>query len=44
MDISFDIEVTEAKSLTGVKNIQMEGTVSQIFDSGLAFDFIKKNG
>ena len=43
MNISFDIEVTEMKSLTGVKNIQMEGTEYQIFDLGLSFDFIKKN-
>ena len=32
------------KSLTGVKNIHMEGTVSQIFEIGLSFHFITKNG
>ena len=44
MDISFDIQVTEMKSLKGVKNIQIEGTVSQIFELGLGFDIMKKNG
>ena len=44
MDISFNIQVTEMKLCTGVKNIHMEGTVSQIFDIGLSFDFILKNG
>ena len=44
MDISFDIQVTEMKSLTGVKTIHMEETVSPILDLGLSFDFIKKNG
>ena len=32
MDISCDILVTEMKSLTRLKNIPMEGIVSQIFD------------
>ena len=27
-----------------VYNIQMEGTVSQIFDLGLSFNFMQKNG
>ena len=30
------------KSSTGVKNIHMEDTVSQIFYLGLSFDFIVK--
>ena len=44
MDISFNIEVTEMKFCTGVKNIHTEGTVSQIFDIWLSLDFIKKTG
>ena len=40
MDISFDIHVTVMKSLTWVKNIQMEGNVSQIFYLNLGFDFM----
>ena len=42
MDISFDIQVTEMTSLAGVKNIKMEGKVSQNFNLGLGFDFMKK--
>ena len=42
MDISFDIQVTEMTSLAGVKNIKMEGKLSQNFDLGFGFDFMKK--
>ena len=40
IDISFNIQVTEMKFCTGVNNIHIEGTVSQIFDIGLSFYFI----
>ena len=32
------------KLYTHVKNVYMEGTLSQIFDLGLRFHFIEKNG
>ena len=32
------------KFSTDVQNIHMEGTLSQIFDEGLSFYFIQKNG
>ena len=40
-DISLDIDVTELKFAIQVKNIAIEGSVSQIFDEGLLF---KKTG
>ena len=44
--LSFDIlrnnDFTEIKFSTSVKNIHMEGTVSQIIYLGLSFDFIEK--
>ena len=44
MDISFNIQVTEMNFLTEVNSIHMEGTMSHIFDKGLSFVFIVKNG
>ena len=44
MNISFDIQVTEMNFLTEVNSIHMEGTMSHIFDIGLSFVFIVKNG
>ena len=40
MDISFNMQVTEMKSSTGVRNIHVEGTVSQICDIWLSFNYI----
>ena len=39
-DILLDIVITELKLETQVKNITMEGSVSQIFYLGLSFYFI----
>ena len=39
-DISLDIDVIESKFGTQVKNIAIEGSVSQIFESGLSLYFI----
>ena len=43
-NFSLNIEVNVLKFSIDVKNILMEGTVSQIFDLGLRFCFISKNG
>ena len=43
-DIMLDIIVKEMKFGMGVENNHIEGTVSQIFDLGLSFYFISKNG
>ena len=43
-DISLNIHVNIFKFSTYVKNIHIEGYVSQIFYLGLSFCFIKKNG
>ena len=43
-DFPLNIEVNVLKFSIDVKNILMEGTVSQIFDLGLRFCFISKNG
>ena len=43
IDISPDIEVTELKFVTIVKNIPMEGPVSYFFHLGLSFYFMSKN-
>ena len=42
--ISPNIQVNILKFSTDVKNILMEGSVSQNFDVGLSFCFIPKNG
>ena len=39
-NISLIIEITVIKCYTHIKNIHMEGTVSQNFYSGLSFYFI----
>ena len=44
MDISLNIKVRDMKSLVGMQNIHMQGTVSQILDLGLSSDFMSKNG
>ena len=44
IDISLNIYTLMIKSYTGVLNIPLEGTVSQIFYLGLGFDFMTKNG
>ena len=44
MDISLKIYTLVIKCYTGVLNISLEGTVSQIFHSGLGFYFMTKNG
>ena len=41
-DISLNIYDKNMKCSTGVKRIHTEGTVSQIFDLGIIFHFIKK--
>ena len=41
---SLNIEVNVLKSSADVKNILMEGSVSQIFYLGLSFCFTSKNG
>ena len=43
-DFSLNIVVNVLKSFTDVKNILIEGSVSQIFDLGLGFYFMLKNG
>ena len=43
-DFSLNIEVNVLKSFTDVKNILIEGSVSQIFNLGLSFCFMSKNG
>ena len=44
-DFALNIEVNVLKISADVKNILMQGTVSQIFDLGLSFCFIyKKKG
>ena len=43
-DYSFTIRNTWVKFYTLVNNINMEGTVSQIFDIGPRFIFMSKNG
>ena len=40
IDISLIVEIAVIKSNTDVKNIHMEGTLSQIFYLGLSFYFI----
>ena len=42
--ISPNIQVNILKFSTDVKNIPMEGSVSQNVDLGLSFCFIQKNG
>ena len=44
MDILLNIEVRYMKFLTELENILMQGTVSQIFDEGLSFYSMSKNG
>ena len=44
MDISLNIYTLVMKFYTGVLNILLEGTVSQIFNLGLGFYFMTKNG
>ena len=44
MDISFNISVSEMKSLTGIKQVNMKESVSKIVNKGLSFNFIKKRG
>ena len=39
-----NMQVTEMKSSTGVRNIHVEGTASQIFYIWLNFSFSFKNG
>ena len=41
MDISFPTEYKQFKFSTCIHEIQMQGTVSQIFDLGPSFDVIK---
>ena len=43
-DFSLNIEINVLKSLTDVKNILLEGSMSQIFCLGLSFCFMSKNG
>ena len=43
-DISLIFEVSDLTFLTGVDNLHMQGTVSQITDSGPSFHFMSKNG
>ena len=43
-DFWLNIKVKILKFSTDVKNIVMEGSMSQIFDLGLGFCFISKNG
>ena len=43
-DISLNNKLPVIKVYTGIKNIHIEGTVSQIFYLGLTFDLILKNG
>ena len=43
-DFWLNFEVKLLKFSTDVKHIVMEGSVSQIFDLGLSFCFISKNG
>ena len=43
-DLLLTIEVNVFKFSTDVRNIRMEGSMSQILDLGLSFCFIKKNG
>ena len=43
-DISLNIQAKIMKFQTHVKNIHMEGTVSQIFYIGPSFYFVSKNG
>ena len=43
-DFSLTIGVNVLRFSTGVRNLHMEGSVSQILDLGLSFCFIKKNG
>ena len=44
MDISLNIQTLAIKFYTGVLNIPLEGSVSQIFYLGLSFYFMIKNG
>ena len=44
MDISLIFEVSDLKFSTGVDNLHMQGTVSQIFYLGPSFYFMSKNG
>ena len=41
LDISLNIHFLIIKFLIRIENIKMEGTVSQIFDLGPSFDFMK---
>ena len=43
-DISFVIQNKQMRFSTDVKHFHVEGTVPQIFDLGLSFYFISKNG
>ena len=43
-DFSLTFGVNVLKFSTDVRNIRMEGSVSQILDLGLSFCLIKKNG
>ena len=43
-DISLDTEVTDFKIVTQVKNIHMEGSMSQISYLGLSSYFMSKTG
>ena len=42
MDISFNIQVMVMNFFYSGQNIHREGSMSQIFDIGLSFDFIQK--
>ena len=44
MDISLNIYTLVIKFYTGVLIIPLEGTMSQIFNLGLGFYFMTKNG
>ena len=44
MDISLNIYTLVITFYTGVLNIPLEGSVSQIFDLGPGFYFMTKNG
>ena len=43
-EISLNIKARLMQFYTHVKNIHIEGTVSQICDIGLSFNFMSKNG
>ena len=44
MDISVTVQDFKMKLSVHVLKIPLEGTVSQIFDLGLSFHFMSKNG